>query len=184
MTLSEHETSNHLLQQVSKDLGLLLEQVYQLETSVDDVTGEQLGNFIEMLLEQKLALDVNYLPITMKHSRPGILVRVLVQPDNLKTVIHLLMTELGTLGVRIEPITRVITTRDYVTVTLTHNGQKIPIRIKRSWNTDGKLIYWKPENKDVVTAARTLNVSIKFILHDLQQKIRPDTWTRENEDDG
>ncbi len=180
--LPEHEkiTRDHL-HDASNDLGLPLEQVYQLETSVDDVTAETLGNLIEMLLEQELALDVNYLPITMKHSRPGVLIRVLVTPDKLKNVILTLMTELGTLGIRVEPITRIVALRDVVSETIIHQDRPLDIRIKRSWTRDGILLHWKPENKDVVSAANQLKVPTKTILQAIHQQVKPDTWKPRND---
>lgn len=54
------------------DEGLLREDVQVLETNVDDVTGEVLGNLIEGLLEIG-ALDVAIIPTTGKRAERGTL---------------------------------------------------------------------------------------------------------------
>ena len=50
----------------------------QLETNVDDVTGEVLGNLIELLMEAG-ALDVSIVPAVMKKGRPGNVITVIAQ---------------------------------------------------------------------------------------------------------
>ena len=50
--------------------------IWELRCNMDDMTGEQMGFAMEMLMEQG-ALDVFSTPITMKKSRPGILLTVI-----------------------------------------------------------------------------------------------------------
>src|SRR5579864_7768611 len=49
-----------------------------LQTNLDDISSELLGNFIETALAQG-ALDVFHTPIQMKKNRPGVLLTVLCE---------------------------------------------------------------------------------------------------------
>jgi uncharacterized protein (TIGR00299 family) protein len=52
------------------------ETLTQIEAAVDDMSGEALGFLMERLFEAG-ALDVNFIPCTMKKSRPGVIIAVL-----------------------------------------------------------------------------------------------------------
>ncbi|WP_336325962.1 nickel pincer cofactor biosynthesis protein LarC [Halovenus sp. HT40] len=79
--------------------GLSRDPVTVLETNLDDATPEELGGLQESLSDAG-ALDVSILPATMKKSRPGHLVKVIVKPDDADRVARRLAVETGTLGVR------------------------------------------------------------------------------------
>jgi len=79
--------------------GLAHDEITVLETNVDDVTPEVLGGLQESLAEVG-ARDVSVLPATMKKSRPGHLVKVVVKPEDADRVARRLARETGTLGVR------------------------------------------------------------------------------------
>jgi uncharacterized protein (TIGR00299 family) protein len=75
------------------------ESITVLETNLDDATPETLGSLQESLTEVG-ARDVSILPATMKKSRPGHLVKVIVRPEDADRVARRLAEETGTLGVR------------------------------------------------------------------------------------
>ena len=79
--------------------GFAREPVTVLETNLDDATPEMLGGLQESLTAAG-ALDVTILPATMKKSRPGHLVKVIVPPEQAAQVAKRLAVETGTLGVR------------------------------------------------------------------------------------
>ena len=79
--------------------GLTRDPVTVLETNLDDATPEELGGLQETLTDSG-ALDVSVLPATMKKSRPGHLVKVIVKPEDADRVARRLAVETGTLGVR------------------------------------------------------------------------------------
>jgi uncharacterized protein (TIGR00299 family) protein len=60
----------------------LADQVWVLETNLDDVSGEIIGHCSSLLLEAG-ALDVYTTAIQMKKNRPGVLLSVLCQPADL-----------------------------------------------------------------------------------------------------
>jgi len=73
-----------------------------LETNVDHLSGEVLGNIFERLLEAG-ALDVTLTPVIMKKNRPGQLIRVICRENEYERILEQLFSETGTLGVRIFP---------------------------------------------------------------------------------
>ncbi len=78
------------------------ERVVQLETNVDDVTGEVLGHLIELLM-QAGALDVSVLPALMKKGRSGNVVRALARHEEMESLARIIVRETGSLGVRVFP---------------------------------------------------------------------------------
>ena len=73
-----------------------------LETNVDHLSGEVLGNIFERLMEAG-ALDVTLTPVIMKKNRPGQLIRVICRENEYERILEQLFSETGTLGVRIFP---------------------------------------------------------------------------------
>jgi len=79
--------------------GLVRDGIRVLETNVDDVTPETLGGLQDRLAAVG-ARDVTVVPTTMKKSRPGHLIRVIVKPEDVEAVTRRLAAETGTLGIR------------------------------------------------------------------------------------
>ena len=94
-----------LLVGTAVDDGSRDEQLWIIETNLDDAPGEVVGYCIERLWEAG-ALDVYTTPIQMKKNRPGMLVSVLCEPPAVENVETILFTETTTLGVRRWPVSR------------------------------------------------------------------------------
>jgi len=77
----------------------LVETVGVLETYLDDVSGELLGNCIQESLDAG-ALDAYMTPATGKKSRPGVLLTVLVKPTEMDAMVARVQRLLRTPGVR------------------------------------------------------------------------------------
>ncbi|HEY2250823.1 MAG TPA: nickel pincer cofactor biosynthesis protein LarC, partial [Planctomycetaceae bacterium] len=75
------------------------DQVYVLETNLDDVSGEVIGYTKQKLLAAG-ALDVYSTGIQMKKDRPGILLAVICRPQERERLEEILFAETGTFGVR------------------------------------------------------------------------------------
>ena len=75
------------------------ENIWELSCNLDDMTGEQIGFAMELLMEQG-ALDVFTTPIGMKKSRPGILLTVLCREADREKMVPLLFRHTTTLGIR------------------------------------------------------------------------------------
>ena len=80
-------------------VGLENDQIWVLETNLDDVPAEVIGYCFEQLFEAG-ALDVFSTPIQMKKNRPGVLLSVLAPPDKVTALEDILFRETTTFGVR------------------------------------------------------------------------------------
>lgn len=103
------------------------DSVVELSCNVDDMTGEELGFAMERLLEGG-ALDVYTVPIGMKKSRPGTLLRVMCAPADREGLCALLFRHTTTLGVRECALRRHVLQRQCLTLD-TPLG---PVRQKRA----------------------------------------------------
>jgi uncharacterized protein (DUF111 family) len=123
-----------------------------LETTVDDVSGELLGHLVDRALAAGAA-DAWITPVTMKKSRPGHTVHLLVTPDRAAEAETLLLRETGSLGLRRRPVDRVALPRRTTTVTVEGH----PVRMKHGpWGA-------KPEHDDVIAVADALGRSAREV---------------------
>lgn len=90
-------------------------RVVELSCNVDDMTGEQLGFAMDRLLEAG-ALDVYQVPIGMKKSRPGVLLRVLCRPEDRETLAAAMFRHTSTLGIREAELGRFVLDRQIETM--------------------------------------------------------------------
>ncbi len=99
----------------------------QLETNLDDVTGETLAHTVAALLDDG-ALDAWVIPVLMKKGRPGHVLNVLCDPVLVGDLRHRLAAETGSLGVRAHTVERWAAPREMVEVEV----DGYPVRVKVS----------------------------------------------------
>ena len=108
---SKPQTTNYKLEAALADATCSEETVWQLETNLDDLTGELIGHCVERLWATG-PLDVWTTPIMMKKQRPGVTLSVLCRRENVEAVKHVLFTETSTLGVRCRAVERTVLPRE------------------------------------------------------------------------
>jgi uncharacterized protein (TIGR00299 family) protein len=81
------------------------DQVWVLETNLDDTSGEVIG-FCTTKLWEAGALDVYTTAIQMKKNRPGIALTVLCNADQIARMEKIMFRETSTLGIRRWPVSR------------------------------------------------------------------------------
>ncbi len=104
-------------------------EITVLETNIDDVSGEMLGDAIIHLME-KGALDVSYHPIFTKKNRPGWQIQVITKRKQADELSQLLMRLTGTLGVRIRNVHRHIGQRKIKKVKIKIDNRFFEVRMK------------------------------------------------------
>jgi len=77
----------------------LADQVWVLETNLDDVSGELIAHCTTRLLESG-ALDVYTTAIQMKKGRPGVMLSVLCRDGDIGKLERIIFRETATLGIR------------------------------------------------------------------------------------
>ena len=144
--------------------GLRREAISVLETTVDDVTPEVLGSLQETLAAVG-ARDVSIVPTTMKKSRPGHLVKVVVDPADAGAVARRLAEETGTLGVREGSARhRWVADRAFETATLTVEGETYDVAVKVGSDADGAVFDVSAEYDDALAVAHETDLPVREVL--------------------
>lgn len=97
-----------------------------IETNIDDMNPE-IYNYVIDRLFMLGALDVTLTSVQMKKNRPGVLLRVLVEPALERAAADLLLTETTTLGVRVQNVKRIELSRESLSISTVFG----PVRVKR-----------------------------------------------------
>lgn len=75
------------------------DEIYELCCNIDDMTGEELGFAMNCLFDAG-ARDVFMTPLTMKKSRPGVLLSVICDRIKKEEMVRMIMKHTTTLGIR------------------------------------------------------------------------------------
>jgi hypothetical protein len=152
---------------------LLTDKVYVLETNLDDVEGETVGYLMERLLAEKVR-DVCVIPVTMKKSRPGQILKTIVEEEDVERISRILIDETGSLGVRAYPAKRYIASREIVPIELLIDGSTRRVNIKVAKTKSGEVISLKPEYEDV----RSISIETKKPFRDVEELARREARKR------
>ena len=144
------------------------DEVAQLETNVDDVTGEVLGNLIDLLMEEG-ALDVSAVPALMKKGRYGNIIKVITRQDQMEKLAALLMRETGSLGVRIFPsLHRSVAERESRDLTLNIKDRTYQASVKVSW-LGGETLNVKAEYEDCKKIASHTGLPLREVARRIEE---------------
>jgi uncharacterized protein (TIGR00299 family) protein len=139
------------------------DQVWILETNLDDVPAEVIGYCFEQLFAAG-ALDVFSTPVQMKKNRPGVLLSALAPEAALPALEAVLFRETQTFGVRCYPVQRTKLRREAV-VLETRWG---PVKGKRGWRDGGPEVF-TPEYDDCARVAREHGVALREVYAEVQR---------------
>ena len=134
------------------------DSVIKLETNVDDVSGEILGNLIEKIIFDG-AKDVSIYHGITKKGRPTNLVSIICDNDTIDKITDTLILETGTLGIRVTSSNRIIVPRKIHEVQITLGDKTFDVKYKSS-SFKGKSTF-KIEFDDLKKIANHLDKSIK-----------------------
>ena len=81
------------------------DEIYVMETHIDDMNPEVFGFLMELLLNSG-ALDVGHTPIQMKKNRPGVRLTVICKEEKLEELARIILIESTAIGVRYYPARR------------------------------------------------------------------------------
>ena len=125
----------------------------ELSCNVDDMTAEELSFAMERLFAGG-ALEVYTVPIGMKKSRPGTLLRVMCLPEDRDAMLRLLYKHTSTLGVRETRTRRYVLDRRVETLQTPYGA----VRVKESSGYGVRRS--KYEYEDLAELARRENLSL------------------------
>jgi pyridinium-3,5-bisthiocarboxylic acid mononucleotide nickel chelatase len=151
------------------------ETVYEIETNVDDVTGEIIGNLTDVLYANN-AKDVTVLHGISKKNRPSFVVKVLADKTSRDALIQILLSETGSLGCRVNEVNRITTSRSFITLPITIENRKFKVKVKISKHGNGSVNSIKPEYDDIKNISTVLKIPYKKVFdtvyHELIEKYK------------
>jgi uncharacterized protein (TIGR00299 family) protein len=164
--LEEQPNLLRLLVGQSADVGGA-EQVWVVETNLDDISGELVGYCTTRLWEAG-ALDVFTTAIQMKKNRPAVKLSVLCRAGDVEPIEAILFGETTTLGVRRWPVSRNVLVRR-------------PHRVRTEWGeVDGKVgwladggVRFAPEFESCRRIAAESHVPLRLIYEAAQKAFDP-----------
>lgn len=128
-----------------------------LETNLDDINAEILGNFVERAFSAG-ALDVFHTPIQMKKNRPAVLLTVLCAEGDADKFSEMILRETSAFGVRRHLAERRKLKREFITVKTPFGD--VTVKIGR---LDGKIVQAAPEYESCRAAAEAAKISLKQV---------------------
>jgi len=152
--------------------GLRRDDITVLETNLDDAPPEVLGD-LHRSLKAVGARDVSVLPVTMKKSRPGHLVKVVCKPDDADRVARRLAEETGTLGIREHGAGhRWVADRAFETVELAIDGETYEVAVKVASDTDGTVYDVSCEFDDAAAVAEATGAPVRQVIERAERLVR------------
>ncbi len=156
-----------LLLGVAAPQGLAQDQIWILETNLDDVSGELIGYCTTRLWDAH-ALDVYLTPIQMKKNRPGVKLTVLCRAADREPIEGILFGETGTLGVRRWLADRHVLARQTHRVATSWG----PVEGKVGWLSEG-VPRFSPEFEACRRIAAEHGVPLRAVYEAAQQAFNP-----------
>jgi pyridinium-3,5-bisthiocarboxylic acid mononucleotide nickel chelatase len=136
----------------------------QVESTIDDLDPRIWPDLLERLREAGAA-DAWISPALMRRGRPGQVLTLLADPDQVDLLCRLVFEHTTTLGVRVFPVQRRSLHRDQVEVPF---GPAV-VRVKRGYLA-GTLVTVQPEYADLLAAAEQTGAPVKDIARDVGQR--------------
>ena len=134
------------------------ETILQIETTVDDMQPQLWEAVMERLFESG-ALDVYLTPVTMKKSRPGIVLTALCAPDRVTELSRVLFEESPTIGVRWTAYQRERLDREIVTLATAYGP--VPFKVSR---LAGRVVTATPEFTEIRRIAKEKGLPAREVL--------------------
>jgi pyridinium-3,5-bisthiocarboxylic acid mononucleotide nickel chelatase len=133
-----------------------------LETNIDDISGEIIGNVIDKIsTENPFVKDITIINGITKKNRPTYILKVICSEDIEKDIAKTIFQETGTLGIRKSKMERYILARFNLLVPIEIEKENFVINVKISKRSNGEITNIKPEFEDVKKIADKLNYPLK-----------------------
>lgn len=157
-TLLEKSTHSHQVVTSNND------EIIQIDTTIDDQSGEELGYIMSLLLEEG-ALDVHYTPVYTKKNRPATHLTLLIQEGDLERFTAILFKQTSTIGFRYQNVQRKVMTRTFQTQQTSLGAVKVK---KNKYGTFTKSTL---EYEDCARIAHETGLSIQAVYQQLIKEI-------------
>ena len=157
-TLLEKSSLSHQVVTSNND------EIIQIDTTIDDQSGEELGYIMSLLLEEG-ALDVHYTPVYTKKNRPATHLTLLIQEGDLERFTAILFEQTSTIGFRYQTVQRKVMTRTFETQQTSLGDVKVK---KNQYGTFTKSTL---EYEDCARIAHETGLSIQAVYQQLTKEL-------------
>ena len=157
-TLLEKTTHSHQVVTSNND------EIIQIDTTIDDQSGEELGYIMSLLLEEG-ALDVHYTPVYTKKNRPATHLTLLIQEGDLERFTAILFEQTSTIGFRYQNVQRKVMTRTFETQQTSLGA----VKVKK--NQYGTITKSTLEYEDCARIAKETGLSIQAVYQQLTKEL-------------
>ena len=140
------------------------DEIVQIDTTIDDQSGEELGYIMSLLLEEG-ALDVHYTPVYTKKNRPATHLTLLIQEGDLERFTAILFKQTSTIGFRYQNVQRKVMTRTFQTQQTSLGAVKVK---KNQYGTFTKSTL---EYEDCARIAHETGLSIQAVYQQLIKEL-------------
>ena len=145
------------------------DEIYKLETNIDDCTGELLGYTMENLMSAG-ARDVHFTPVYMKKNRPAYLLTVICDEAHIKKMEQIIFEETTTIGIRRMRMERTVLEREETVIAL----ERGEVKAKKCTLPDGQVRIY-PEYESVAELARKNDIPFQQVM----EEVWGSTWKKE-----
>ena len=157
-TLLEKTTHSHQVVTSHND------EIIQIDTTIDDQSGEELGYIMSLLLEEG-ALDVHYTSVYTKKNRPATHLTLLIQEGDLERFTTILFEQTATIGFRYQNVQRKVMTRTFETLQTSLGAVKVK---KNQYGTFTKSTL---EYEDCARIAKETGLSIQAVYQQVTKEL-------------
>ena len=157
-TLLEKSTLSHQVVTSNND------EIIQIDTTIDDQSGEELGYIMSLLLEEG-ALDVHYTSVYTKKNRPATHLTLLIQEGDLERFTAILFEQTSTIGFRYQNVQRKVMTRTFEAKQTSLGA----VKVKK--NQYGPFSKSTLEYEDCARIAKETGLSIQAVYQQLTKEL-------------
>ena len=155
---------SHLANEISTD------SVSVIETNLDDVSGEIIGNLIDRLAEYSVK-DVTIVQGLSKKNRPDYIVKVICDHTQLNSVLDLIFRETGTMGIRVQEQMRFVLPRSIITVPINIGDNSYRVQVKVAKDSHNTIINAKAEYEDIKSISSKLRLPLRIVMEQVNSQV-------------
>jgi len=157
---------NVLRLSLCKSKSLNQDNIFLIETNIDDMSSEVIGFDFQQQLLEKGVLDFYFTQVIMKKGRPGLLVSVLVNEKDILSISNFLLENTTSIGLRYYPVSRNILKREIREI----NTSLGMIKVKEVILPSGKKRL-APEYESCATLAKEKQIPVTQIFAQVNSEL-------------
>lgn len=138
------------------------DDMWVMESNIDDCSGEALGFVMEALLEAGAA-DVWYTPAFMKKNRPAYVLSVLCRADATERMEELILVHTTTIGIRRYPVARTVLAREKRTVKTAYGEAGVKVCTYRDH------VFYYPEYEAVKAICKANGIDFQTAYYEVRR---------------